>query len=180
MPKNISIILLDKEKKKIDKISIETPQNLEDLLLSINKLLKNLPENFVIYYIYDEKEMYVQIKDEFKLLSEILYVRPKNPKDKEQAIFQKINISNKSESSEEKTTDESKANQQEKENEKKNENEITENTSYLGKAYNFLQTVMNKIKEISFFSSNPDLPYSCILRIESKYPDISYDNIGKE
>ena len=180
MSKNISIILLDNEKKKINEISIETPQNLEDLLLSINKLLKNLPENFVIYYIYDEKEMYVQIKDEFKLLSEILYVRPKNPKDKEHAIFQKINISNKSESSEEKTTDENKVNQQEKENEKKNENEITENTSYLGKAYNFLQTVMNKIKEISFFSSNPDLPYSCIPRIESKYPDISYDNIGKE
>ena len=121
MAKKIKIILLDNEKKKIDEISIKTPQNLEDLLLSINKLLKNLPKDFVIYYIYDEKEMHIQIKDEFKLLSQILYVRPKNPKDKEQTIFQKININNIAESSQGNTTDEDKSNQLEKEIKNKNE-----------------------------------------------------------
>ena len=50
--------------KKMDTICIETPQNLEGLLLSINKYLKNLPENFVIFYIHDKKEIDIQIKDD--------------------------------------------------------------------------------------------------------------------
>ena len=90
--------------KKMDIICIETPQNLEGLLLSINKYLKKLPENFVIFVIHDKKEIDMQIKDEFKLLKEIIYIRPKNPKDNEQVIFKKINISNITESSQKNTT----------------------------------------------------------------------------
>ena len=180
MPKNIKIILLDNEKKNIEEISIESPQNLEDLLFSINKLLKNLPEDFVIYYIYDEKEIHIQVKEEIKILSDTLYVRPKNPKDKEQTIFQKININNKADSSKENTTDESSENQTEKEIEKKNE--INENSNYFSKAYNFFKITFNKIKEIEipFLSPKNNLPYSCIPRIESNYPDISYDDNTKK
>ena len=43
-----------------------------------------------------------------------------------------------------------------------------------------MKVVINMMKEITFLSSNTDLPYSCIPRIESEYPDISYDNNGKE
>ena len=178
MSKKINIILLNKEMKKMDTICIETPQNLEGLLLSINKHLKILPENFVIFYIHDKKEIDIQTKDEFKLLKEILYIRPKNPKDKEQVIFKKININNITESSQKNTTDENKKNQPEKENEKKNEQ--TENIGYFGKFFNYVKVVLNMMKEITFLSSNTDLPYSCIPRIESEYPDISYDNNGKE
>ena len=64
MSRKINIILLNKEMKKMDTICIETPQNLEGLLLSINKYLKNLPENFVIFYIHDKKEIDIQIKDD--------------------------------------------------------------------------------------------------------------------
>ena len=44
--------------------------------------------------LYEKKEYNLNAVLSFDLLKEILYIRPKNTKDKDQAIFKKINISN--------------------------------------------------------------------------------------
>lgn len=175
MSNNINLSILDSNNKKNEEISIENPKTLDGLLLSINKFIKNLPDYFTIFYKSENKEINLKKNEDFKLSNGMIYIRPKNPQDIEDTVFQKNKID------ENNNIDEPK-----KEKEKDN-NEINENTTFVDKTFNFVKDIFNKIKKIElpisipFLSSNNNnLPYSCIPRIDSEYPDLSYDNMDKE
>jgi hypothetical protein len=173
MSNNINLSIIGNDNKKNEEITIENPQTLDGLLLSINKFFKNLPEYFTIFYKSEDKEVNIKKGEDFKLSNGILYIRPKNDKDIEDTIFQKDKIDEK--------------NKIDEPGKEKKKNEIGENTNFVEKTLNLVKDVWNKIKKIElpislpFLAANNDnLPYSCIPRIDSQYPDLSYDNMDKE
>ena len=138
-----------------------------------------MPEYFTNFYKSDDKEINLKNNEEIKLPNGMLYIRPKNPNDIEDTIFQRN-----------KTDKNNKIEEKEKE-----KIEISENTTFVDKIFSFFKDVVNKIKKIdavdkikkieipisiAFFSSDNNLPYSCIPRIDVEYPDLSYDYMDKE
>ena len=173
MSNNINLSIIGNDNQKQEEISIENPKTLDGLLSSINKIFKNLPDYFTIFYKSEDKEINIKKNEDFQLSKGMIYIRPKNPTDIEDTIFQKDKID-----------ENNKINEPGKEKEKE-KTEISENKTFIDKTFNFFKNVVNKIKNIEiplpFLSSNNNnLPYSCIPRIDSQYPDLSYDNMDKE
>ena len=176
MSKNINLSIIGNDNKKNEEIIIENPKTLDGLLISINRFIKDLPDYFTIFYKSDNKEIDVKNNEDINLSNGMLYIRPKNPNDIEGSIFKKV-----------KTDENNKIDDSGKEKEQEQKkNEISENITFVDKTVNFFKDVVNKIKKIElpisipFLSSDNNLPYSCIPRIDSEYPDLSYDNMDKE
>ena len=181
MSNNINLSIIGNDNKKQEEISIENPKTLDGLLESINKFFKNVPDYFTIFYKSEDKEINLKKNEDLDLSNKILYIRPKNPNDMQGTIFQKD------------TGDEN--NKKEESGKENKNNETSDNTTFVDKTFSFAKDIFNKIKKmeipisIPFLSpnnnndknnSNDNLPYSCIPRIGSEYPDISYDNLDKE
>ena len=84
MSDKIDIILLNHLNVPIEEISLKRPETYQQLLLSLKTNLKNLPENFIIFYqTENNKEIIINNNQTYQQSKDILFIR----KCLEQSIF---------------------------------------------------------------------------------------------
>ena len=72
----IDILLFNDLNDIIEEININKPKTYSDLLSLVKIKLKNLPNNYSIFFISDKKEIAIKIDEDYKLSKDILFIRP--------------------------------------------------------------------------------------------------------
>ena len=99
---NLDICFLDNSNSTKEEVNTIKPSTYQELIKQIKQKFKNLPENFTMF-ILDEnnKEKIIRNDDDYKKVSNMLFIREKNKMNLDLSLFQ-INYNKLPESSQEK------------------------------------------------------------------------------
>ena len=84
------IFLLDNLNNSIEEINIEKPKTYTDLIFFIKKEIKNLPDNYIIFYLSTNNKEVVEIhnNEEYQFSKDILFIREIDKMNLEKSFFQ--------------------------------------------------------------------------------------------
>ncbi len=170
MSEKLNIFLLDKSNNIIEDVIISRPKSYEDLIKSINKTIKKLYQNFIIFYkTKNDKEIKIDNNEVYNKTSEFIFIKEnKNPpncknvlklKDSKQKLDSKGNIKIEVETIDKKNILEEKEKinnnldlintNKIKKLENENKNITNEHEKFFGKTAQLLKNVLNKLNEIN-------------------------------
>ena len=86
----IDIIFLDNSIHPKEEINIKKPKTYQELLRKLRQKFENLPENYEIFYLNKEnKEIKINNEEDYKMISDILFIRELDKNILEQSLYEK-------------------------------------------------------------------------------------------